>query len=76
LHNTMKLDPEIANGVTLFPALDLSDVNAARTIRARMREDANISRPTDDRVIEVEKTIFGTKDASNLPIRIYTPKRN
>lgn len=74
MHNTMKLDPEIANGVTLFPALDLSDVNAARTIRARMREDANISRPTDDRVIEVEKTIFGTKDASNIPIRIYTPK--
>jgi acetyl esterase/lipase len=74
MHQTMKLDPEIAEGVTLFPALDLSDVNAARAIRARMREDARIPRPTDDRVFEFEKTISGARDAPNIPIRIYTPK--
>jgi acetyl esterase/lipase len=71
---SMKLDPEIAKGIALFPALDLRDVNAARAIRTRMREAANIPRLTDDRIIEVEKIIPGPDSESTIPIRIYTPK--
>jgi hypothetical protein len=55
MDRALKLDPEIAQGITLFPALDLRDVTAARAIRARMREAANIPRPMDDRIVEVEK---------------------
>lgn len=74
MHQSMKLDPEIAKGVTLFPTLNLSDVNVARAIRARMRENAKIPRSTDDRIIEVKKTISGSNSESSIPIRIYTPK--
>lgn len=74
MHRALKLDPEIAKGVTLFPALDLRDVNAARAIRAQMREGANIPRPTDDRITEVEKIIPGSDSESTILIRIYTPK--
>jgi acetyl esterase len=74
MHRAMKLDPEIAKGLTLFPALDLRDVNAARAIQARMRETANIPRPTDDRITEVEKIISRPDSESNITIRIYTPK--
>lgn len=70
----MRLDPEIAEGVTLFPPLDLSDVEEARAIRAQMREETNIPRPIDDRVNEIEKLIPGTGDTHNIPIRIYIPK--
>ncbi len=71
---SMKLDPEIAKGIALFPPLDLSDVHAARAIRARMREAANIPRPTDDRITEVEKIIPRLDCESTFPIRIYAPK--
>lgn len=74
MYRVMKLDPEIAKGITSFPALDLRNVNAARAIRAQMREAANIQRPTDDRIIEVEKTIHRPDNESNILIRIYTPK--
>lgn len=75
MYQSMKLDPEIAKGITLFPALDLRDVNAARAIRARMREAANIPRLTDDRITEVEKIIPGSNSESTIPIRIYAPKK-
>jgi acetyl esterase/lipase len=74
MDRALKLDPEIAQGIALFPALDLRDVTAARAIRARMREAANIPRPTDDRIVEVEKNIAGPNSESTIPIRIYTPK--
>jgi acetyl esterase/lipase len=74
MYRVMKLDPEIAKGIASFPALDLRNVNAARAIRERMREAANIPRPTDDRIIEVEKTIHRPDNESNILIRIYTPK--
>ena len=74
MRRAMKLDSEIAKGVTLFPALDLRDVYAARAIRERMREAANIPRPTDDRITEVEKIIPGPDSESTIPIRIYMPK--
>jgi acetyl esterase/lipase len=74
MHRAMKLDPEIAEGVTLFPALNLRDVHAARSIRALMREAANIPRPTDDRITELEERIPGPDSESTIPIRIYTPK--
>ena len=74
MDQSMKLDPEIVKGITLFPALDLRDVSAARAIRARMRDTTTIPRLTDDRIIEVEKIIPGPDSESTIPIRIYTPK--
>jgi acetyl esterase len=77
MHPKRIYHPMVEEQASMFPRLDISDVEGTRATLNEFLEALaakGVERPTDDRIEEIERTIPGPDGAPDVSIRIYMPK--